>query len=273
MKSYLGSGALLVSLLITQAGAAAEICQVVLPDNLQQGSLVRAQANPAIRLSFQGRTLARTAEGAFVFGLAYNAPETMALQATGPGCNVELRFPVAQRRYRVERVSGVPQNTVTPDPETAKRIAAEGAMITAARAIDSKGLDWQTPLIWPARGRESGVYGSQRILNGTPGSPHLGLDMAAPTGTPVLAALPGVVTLAHEGMVMTGKTVLLDHGFGISTIYIHLSAVDVKLGQRVSQGTRIGAIGSTGRSSGPHLHFQVHWYQEKLDPKLALPAP
>lgn len=247
-------------------------CEVVLPDNIQQGSLVKVHASPELTLSYLGRQLARTNEGAAVFGIAYNAPKTMALHAKGPGCNSELRFPVAQRSYRVERVDGVPQNTVTPDPETAKRIAAEGAMITAARAIDSKRLDWRMPMIWPAKGRESGVYGSQRVLNGTPGSPHLGLDMAAPTGTPVLAALPGVVSLAHQGMVMTGKTVLLDHGFGISTIYIHLSAVDVKEGQYVSQGQRLGAIGSTGRSSGPHLHFQVHWYQEKLDPKLVLPA-
>lgn len=247
-------------------------CQVVLPDDLQQGSLVRVQASPELTLSFLGRRLARTNDGAAVFGIAYNAPKTMAIHAKGPDCDGELRFPVAQRSYRIERVDGVPQNTVTPDPETAKRIAAEGAMITAARATDSKRLDWRLPMIWPAKGRESGVYGSQRVLNGTPGSPHLGLDMAAPTGTPVLAALPGVVSLAHQGMVMTGKTVLLDHGFGISTIYIHLSAVEVKQGQLVSQGQRLGAIGSTGRSSGPHLHFQVHWYQEKLDPKLVLPA-
>lgn len=249
----------------------AATCQVVLPSDLQQGSLVRGKADPNISLSFLGRKLARTNHGAFVFGIAYNAPKMLSLQAKGPACDSELRFPVQQRTYRVERVDGVPQNTVTPDPETAKRIAAEGAMITAARAIDSKRLDWLGTLIWPAKGRESGVYGSQRILNGTPGSPHLGLDMAAPQGTPVLAPLPGVVSLAHAGMVMTGKTVLIDHGFGISTIYIHLSTVDVKEGQVVSQGQRLGAIGSTGRSSGPHLHFQVHWYQEKLDPRPLLP--
>ena len=262
---------LIVILLAAFGNLSAAPCEVVLPDDLQQGSLVRGRANPLIKLSISGRELQRAQDGAFVFGIAHNAPKVMALTAKGADCAATLRFPVQQRTYRVERVDGVPQNTVTPDPQTAKRIAEEGAMITAARATDSRRLDWLLPMIWPAKGRESGVYGSQRILNGTPGSPHLGLDMAAPTGTPVLAALPGVVTLAHPGMVMTGKTVLVDHGFGISTIYIHLSAVDVKQGQAVSQGQRLGAIGSTGRSSGPHLHFQVHWYQEKLDPRLLLP--
>ena len=218
---------LAAALLGCSGNVSATLCQVVLPDDLQQGSLVRGQASPTISLSFLGRKLARTNDGKFVFGIAHNAPKSVSLQAKGPECDGDLRFPVQQRTYRVERVDGVPQNTVTPDPETAKRIAAEGAMITAARAIDSKRLDWMAPMIWPAKGRESGVYGSQRILNGTPGSPHLGLDMAAPAGTPVLAALPGVVSLAHAGMIMTGKTVLIDHGFGISTIYIHLSAIDV----------------------------------------------
>ncbi len=252
--------------------SAAAPCSVVLPPDLAQGSLVRGRGPTGSTITYAGRQLAQTASGDFVFGIAYNAAKVASLQIKGSACSATLNFPVTQRVYATERVNGVPQNTVTPDPETAKRIALEGAMIQKARAVDSKLLFWQQPFQWPAIGRFSGVYGSQRILNGLPSSPHLGLDMAAPTGTPVLAALAGKVTLAHAGMVMTGKTLIIDHGFGINTVYIHMSEIAVKEGQTVTVGQRIGAIGTTGRSSGPHLHFQVQWYQEKLDPALALPA-
>ena len=247
-------------------------CQVVLPADIQQGSLVRGRAPIGTRLTFMDRQLKLTSDGSFVFGVPFNAPKIATLFAKGKQCNGPLHFPVVQRSYRTERVDGVPQNTVTPDPETAKRIAMEGAMIQQARTIESDFQYWQQAFQWPANGRQSGVYGSQRILNGQPSSPHLGLDMAAPTGTPVLASQPGKVTLLHQGMVMTGKTLMLDHGFGISTIYIHMSAINVKDGDLVQAGQRIGAIGTTGRSSGPHLHFQVQWFQEKLDPALVLEA-
>ena len=202
--------------------AAAAPCSVVLPPELQQGSLVRARGPVGSTISYAGRTLTQTASGDFVFGIAFNAEKVMSLQIKGTDCNATLNFPETQRSYATERVDGVPQNTVTPDPETAKRIALEGAMIQKARAVDSKLQFWQQAFQWPAVGRTSGVYGSQRILNGLPSSPHLGLDMAAPTGTPVVAALSGKVTLAHAGMIMTGKTLIIDHGFGINTVYISL---------------------------------------------------
>ncbi len=263
---------MLIVTLLGHALNAAAPCAAVLPADIQQGALVRGHAALGSKLSFAGRILAQAPNGDFVFGIPFDAPKTAALQITGTNCSGALRFAVTQRSYATERVNGLPQNTVTPDPETAKRVALEGAMIQKARTTDSRRLFWQQPFQWPAIGRASGVYGSQRIINGLPSSPHLGLDMAAPAGTPVLSALPGIVTLAHSGMVMTGKTVLIDHGFGISTIYIHMSEITVKLGQMVAGGERIGAIGTTGRSNGPHLHFQVQWFQDKLDPALVLPA-
>lgn len=263
----------MVLLILTQAlYLAAAPCSVILPPDLQQGDLVRGRAPAASMITYAGRRLAQTATGEFVFGIASNAPKTASLTIKTSACSATLSFPVASRSYRTERVDGVPQNTVTPDAETAKRIALEGAMIQKARAVDSNLLFWQQPFQWPASGRISGVYGSQRILNGLPSSPHLGLDMAAATGTPVVAALSGKVSLAHSDMIMTGKTLIIDHGFGVNTIYIHMSELAVEQGQMVNAGQRIGAIGSTGRSSGPHLHFQVQWYQEKLDPALVLPA-
>ncbi len=264
----------MLALILAQGlfAAAAAPCGVVLPSELSQGSLVRGHAPAGSKLTYAGRRLAQTESGDFVFGIAFNAAKVSSLQIKGGNCSATLSFPVTQRVYATERVNGVPQNTVTPDPQTAKRIAVEAELIQKARAVDSKLLFWQQPFQWPAIGRSSGVYGSQRILNGLPSSPHLGLDMAAPIGTPVLAALSGKVTLAHAGMIMTGKTLIIDHGFGINTVYIHMSELAVKEGQIVTAGQRIGAIGTTGRSNGPHLHFQVQWYQEKLDPALVLPA-
>jgi murein DD-endopeptidase MepM/ murein hydrolase activator NlpD len=267
--------ALTLAVLIGNSGLAAApaaTCQVVLPADIQQGALVLGRAPLGTQLSYAGQALKQAADGRFVFGVAFNAAKTGTLSATGKSCNGALHFPITQRSYRTERVDGVPQNTVTPDPETAKRIALEAAMIQKARRLNSDALYWQQAFRWPANGRASGVYGSQRILNGSPSSPHLGLDMAAPVGTPVLAALPGKVTLLHQDMIMTGKTLMLDHGFGISTIYIHMSELAVKAGDLVQAGQRIGAIGTSGRSSGPHLHFQVQWFQEKLDPALVLPV-
>jgi murein DD-endopeptidase MepM/ murein hydrolase activator NlpD len=247
-------------------------CDVQLPKKIQQGQLLIGRAPIASALSFAGRTVKQAPSGEFVFGVGRDAKASVLRVKTAAGCNQAIKFDVAKRSYKVEKFDGVPQNTVTPDPETAKRVAREGALIQAARATDSTRLDWLVPLRWPAKGRISGVYGSQRIINGTPLSPHLGLDIALPSGTPFVSALPGKVTLAHEDMVMTGKTLVIDHGYGISTIYIHMSRIDVKKGDEVKAGQQLGAIGSTGRSSGPHLHFQIHWYQEKLDPALLLPS-
>jgi murein DD-endopeptidase MepM/ murein hydrolase activator NlpD len=131
---------------------------------------------------------------------------------------------------------------------------------------------FETGFLQPAQGRISGVFGSQRILNGQPRSPHSGLDIAAPTGTPIVATADGIVSLVHDGMVLTGKTVMIDHGFGLDSVYIHMSDISVEQGQRVRQGDPIGAIGMTGRTNGPHLHFGISWYGAKLDPQTVMAA-
>lgn len=247
-------------------------CGLELQPSLQQGQLVRGHVAPGALVRLEGHTLKVGAQGQLVFGLGREARSARVFVQTPAGCMGSARLQVAPREWQVEHVTGLPPTTVNPDPETARRIAAESARISTARAIDSEMMAWMEPMAWPARGRISGIYGSQRVLNGEPRNPHLGLDIAAPTGTPVTTAWPGKVTLVQPDMVLTGGTVLVDHGFGISTIYIHLSRVDVVPGQQLQAGERLGAIGATGRASGPHLHFQVHWFQEKLDPALLLPA-
>src|SRR5262249_39315201 len=158
------------------------------------------------------------------------------------------------REYQIQRIDGLPQETVTPDPAQLARIKREAEEIKALRAVPSRELEAFGTLAWPALGPISGVYGSQRILNGEPRAPHMGVDVAAPAGTPVAAAAGGVVRLAKE-LFLTGNTVLIDHGYGLTTSYAHLSRIDVAVGQRVRQGETIGAIGATGRVTAAHLHW------------------
>jgi murein DD-endopeptidase MepM/ murein hydrolase activator NlpD len=181
---------------------------------------------------------------------------------------------VKQRQYRIQRIEGLPPDKVAPKKEDLDRIAADATLLRAARGRFTLSSDFLGGFVWPARGRISGVYGSQRILNGEPRNPHLGVDVAAPTGTPVIAAADGVVSLVHQDMFFTGKTVLIDHGLGVGTTYIHMSRIEVTDGQRVKQGQRIGRIGQTGRSTGPHLHWGLTWKGERLDPALLVgPMP
>lgn len=197
----------------------------------------------------------------------------MRLQIThADGRRESHALPVRTRDWRIERVDGVPQQTVTPDPEIAARIAREQAEVASARARDDARSDFAAGFQWPLRGRISGVYGSQRIYNGTPRSPHSGLDVAAPTGTPLRAPAPGLVTFARPDLYLTGGTVLVDHGHGVSSNFLHLSRLDVKVGDRVEAGQVIGAVGATGRATGPHMHWGMNWFDVRVDPQPLLPA-
>jgi murein DD-endopeptidase MepM/ murein hydrolase activator NlpD len=160
---------------------------------------------------------------------------------------------------------------VEPSEEDLARIKADAEAIAKARARDSAEPLWDTEWRWPVVGRISGVFGSQRILNGQPRRPHYGVDVAMPTGTPVVAPADGVVSLAHGDMYFTGGTVILDHGHGVGSLYAHLSAVDVAEGTRLRKGERLGAIGATGRATGPHLHWGMTWYALNVDPALVVP--
>jgi murein DD-endopeptidase MepM/ murein hydrolase activator NlpD len=160
---------------------------------------------------------------------------------------------------------------VTPDPATEARIKSDQARVKAARAAPSDRRDFLSTFIWPAKGPISGVYGSQRILNGTPKAPHFGTDIAAPEGSPIVAPAAGQVRFAEADLYLTGGTVIIDHGFGIYSSYLHMSRVDVNPGQVVAQGETIGAVGKTGRATGPHLHWGLNWNETRLDPALLVP--
>jgi murein DD-endopeptidase MepM/ murein hydrolase activator NlpD len=268
-----GVGVLLA--LLALPASAAERLHLETP--VVQGALVMGTAEAGARLSLDGANVPVAPDGRFVFGLDRDAAASAKLVATYRDGSGETRVLAVKRRaYDIQRIEGLPPKMVEPDPKDLPRIKREYEMIVAARTRTTPAEYYREKFIWPALGRISGVYGSQRILNGTPSTPHYGVDVAAPTGAPVVAPADGVVTLAQPDMYFTGNTVLIDHGYGISSILIHMSELAVKVGQRVKQGDPIGKIGMTGRATGPHLHWGLHWYQVKVDPQLmvgAMPEP
>ena len=231
-------------------------------------------APPAAQIEFDGHALRIGADGVFVFGLARDAAARVELKIRGTGGQTQtLTLDVEQRSYPTERVNGLPQQTVTPSPEILARIEREQAAVQAARTRDDAREDFLRGFALPVEGaRISGVYGSQRIDNGVPKAPHMGLDMAVPAGTPVHAPADGVVTFAAPDLFLTGGTVLIDHGCGLDSSFLHMSRVDVKVGERVRRGQVIGLAGMTGRATGPHVHWGFNWFEVRLDPAL-LPQP
>ncbi|MGA9421000.1 MAG: M23 family metallopeptidase [Rhodanobacteraceae bacterium] len=273
MRRYLLAASATIGFLVVSIAAVAGD-RLTLPEHLRQGQLVIARAPPGSRVRFEGRELRIGSDGRFVFGLDRNAPESFKLDIRYPdGHSETIQREVTQRTYRIERVNGLPQKTVTPDPATAARIAREQQAVAKARTRDDPREDFLDGFARPVKGaRISGIYGSQRIDNGVPKSPHMGLDMAVPTGTPVHAPAAGIVTFAESDLVLTGGTVLIDHGFGLDSSFLHLSRLDVKRGDHVNQGQIIGAAGMTGRATGPHVHWGFNWFGVRLDPAL-LPKP
>ncbi|PRH81637.1 M23 family metallopeptidase [Arenimonas caeni] len=253
------------------AAAAADPGRVVFPASVQQGAMVIGKVPPGSEVEYAGRRLRVTPYGSVVFGLGRDAGEPAVVSVRRPdGTTATASIAVTPRDWPVERVSGVPPRTVEPPPEVAERIAREAARVREARQLDDARADFAQAFMWPVQGRISGRFGNQRIYNGKPGSPHSGMDIAAPNGTPVMAPAAGVVTLADDDLYLTGGTLLIDHGHGISSNFLHLARIDVKPGDRVEQGQVIGAVGATGRATGPHLHWGMNWFEVRIDPLLVL---
>ncbi|TCV97155.1 peptidase M23-like protein [Luteibacter rhizovicinus] len=240
-----------------------------LPSSVSQGGLVMGHAAPGSRVSVAGKAVRVGEDGTFVFGAGRDEGGPIDVAITAPGGSTQRqRLTVTPRDWPIERVEGVPPKTVNPPPEIAARIQREQALVTAARNRDDDREDFAKGFVWPVQGRISGRFGNQRIYNGDPKAPHSGMDIAVPQGTPVKAPAPGIVTFAAPDLYLTGGTILLDHGFGLTSNFLHLSRLDVKVGQRVTQGQIIGAAGMTGRATGPHVHWGFNWFGTRLDPLL-----
>jgi murein DD-endopeptidase MepM/ murein hydrolase activator NlpD len=263
------------ALVVLVWGAAAAASELHLEGVLVQGGLLRGQVAPGSAVWLDGQALRVSLEGRFVFGFDRDAPARAVLAVRRPDGREDRRvLGVARRTYDVQRIDGLPPREVTPSEQDLARIEAEAELIEAAKRRDTEGVGFSQQVAWPALGRISGVYGSQRILNGEPRAPHRGIDVAAPPGTPVGAMASGVVSLAEPDLYFTGGTVMIDHGHGVHSIYVHLQDVLVEVGQEMAQGAILGTVGSSGRATGPHLHWGIYWFDRALDPALLVgPMP
>ncbi|RWU12147.1 M23 family metallopeptidase [Pseudidiomarina gelatinasegens] len=267
---------ILVAILAIAATAQAHE-QPVTPDidirgALTSGTLLIGDVHSAERVELNGEPLRMTPEGQVVFGFGrdqHGAQELTLFDHHGRKFKKTLQ--IKPRQYKIDRVDGVPQQTVTPDPEQQQRAKREAAQVWTARnnALSDR-TDFLAQVKMPAQGRISGVYGSQRIFNGTPRNPHFGLDIAAPTGSPVLAPWSGKVILAENDLFYSGGTLIIDHGYGVTSTYIHLHKLHAAVGDEVAQGQKIAEIGATGRVTGPHLDWRINWRHERLDPALVI---
>lgn len=258
-------------LLPSAASAAASRLRIAGSD--EQGGLVIGTATNAASVSVDGKRLRVSEAGLFTFGFTYDRTEPANIVVRyADGTREERSVTPRKRDYDIQRITGLPQQYVSPPPEVQARIKRESAMIGAARRADTDATWFADGFDWPARGIISGVFGSQRILNGEPKAPHFGVDVAAPAGTPIHAPAAGIVSLS-EDFYLNGGFTHLDHGQGVSTCYLHQSKRFVKAGDMVKAGQLIGHIGATGRATGPHLHWAMNWFQLRLDPSRLTHTP
>ena len=233
-----------------------------------QGGLVLGRAGVGSRAWLDGSPL-RVAGGLFCFGFGRDETKTSTLRVVFEDGREETQSIVpASREFPIERINGLPEQYVSPPKDVLDRIARDAKVVTEARLINTEEEWFLEPFDWPLQGRISGLFGAQRILNGEPREPHYGIDIAAPMGTPIKAPGDGIIRLA-EDLYLSGNTLVLDHGHGVSTTYLHTSRMDVKPGDRVRRGQQLGLVGATGRATGPHLCWRMNWLQVRLDAALS----
>ena len=241
-----------------------------------QGGLLWGRVPPSSVVAFGGGPARVSKEGWFLVGFGRDAPPEAELEVTFPdGRHERLVLAVAPREYRTERIDGLPERKVAPrGEEELARIGREAELVRKARLIDDPRTDFLSGFRWPVKGRVSGVYGSQRILNGEPREPHYGIDIAAPAGTKVRAPAGGLTTLAEPDLFLSGGTLIIDHGHGLSSAFLHLARILAAPGERVRQGEPVAEVGATGRATGPHLDWRVNLFDRRLDPQLLVgPMP
>jgi murein DD-endopeptidase MepM/ murein hydrolase activator NlpD len=238
-----------------------------------QGGLIIGETAPGSRVYQDGESVRVSATGEFLLGFSRDAPATSELRIEGPDGSVTREtLAVAERDYRIQRIDGLPPSKVNPrKPEEIARIRKDSADVGRARARDDDRQDWGQGFIWPVQGPITGVYGSQRVLNGEPRRPHFGIDIAAPTGTPVYAPAGGIVTLVVPDMFFSGGTMIIDHGHKLSSTFLHLHKMHVAVGDRVEQGDLVAEVGATGRVTGAHLDWRMNVRQHRIDPALLVP--
>ena len=235
-----------------------------------QGHYIIGITDPSAEIIIDKKKIKVSKDGYFVFGIGRDRKFDLTITQFIDGEKIKIIKKVLKRKYNIQKIDGLEESKVTPPESVYKRIKEENNKIGEARAKNSDLPFFKNQFIMPVKGIISGVYGSQRILNGKPKWPHYGIDIAAKKGTKIQASSSGLVTMAEQDLYYTGGTIIMDHGHGISTIYSHLESINVKVGDEVLQGDIIGTVGSTGRSTGPHLDFRINWFQTRLDPMSVL---
>lgn len=238
-----------------------------------QGGIVFGKTDAGNRVLLDGEAIDTIAEdGSFILGFPrdYEGPAKITIRHED-GSVETFSHEIVDREFNIQRIDGLPKKMVTPDPEVMNRIKADSRQAREARKERFAEKFYNSGFIWPVVGPISGVYGSQRILNGEPRSPHWGVDVAVPTGTPVVAPADGIVTLAHPDMYFSGATLFLDHGLGMVSAFLHLSEINVKVGDVVRQGDVIGKVGASGRATGPHLDWRINVGPVRVDAQLLVP--
>ena len=235
-----------------------------------QGHFIVGQTENKSKIFIDKKEIKVSKDGYFVFGIDRDRKLDLVITKISDGKKEKIIKKIYKRKYQIQRIDGLDEKKVTPPEEVYNRIKEENNRIGKARAKNSDLVFFKNQFIMPVKGIVTGVYGSQRILNGKPKWPHYGIDIAAEKGTKIKSSGSGVVTMAEDDLYYTGGTIIMDHGHGISTIYSHLEEVMVNVGDEIKQGNVIGTVGSTGRSTGPHLDFRVNWFQTRLDPMTIL---
>ena len=265
-------------LITTVAVIAATLCWaddsiVRLQGDWIEGGMIIGYTELGATVVFKGEPVMLADDGLFVLGLHRDEDEPVELLITAPGGReYSARYPVTQREYNIQYVEGIAQNIMEPSQEDQDHIWRDYLETQEARKVRSDLREFLSNFQWPLRGPISGVYGSQRVYNGVPGTPHYGLDIAAPTGTPIAAPAAGTVILVNDDMFYSGGTITVDHGHGVSSTFLHMSKTLVTKGQWVEQGDIIGEVGATGRVTGPHLDWRMNWGDSRIDPKFLLRA-
>ena len=260
---------LFVAFLFMLISLPANASDISLKGDFIQDGLVIGKTRPGALIALDGGKVEQSDDGYFLLGFNRDAkPEAQLTVRFQDGTDARRQFKIKKRNYDIQRIDGLPKRKVTPSLEDLKRIKSERAQIAKAKRLRVRSAYFRSGFIRPVKGRISGVYGSRRILNGQPGRLHYGLDIAAPSGTPVKAAAAGKIAFTHPGMFFNGKTVIINHGLGLTSTYIHMSDISVKVGDIVVKGQIIGKIGKTGRATGPHLHWSLRLNNQELDPAL-----
>jgi len=257
---------IVISLLTFQFSNAVEF-----KGKFEQGAFIIGKAQKGSKIQIDNRNIRISKDGYFAFGLDRDRKNNVIIKIKENTNTKIIEKKILKREYKIQRIDGLPKKHVTPPPEVYDRIKKDNVLIGNARSIDTSYDYFKNKFINPIdKYIITGVYGSQRILNGKPRRPHYGIDFHAPEGTPVKAMMDGEITLAERDMYFTGGTIIFDHGHGISTLYMHMKDINVKVGQKVKQGDIVGSLGKSGRATGPHLDIRLNWFEVKLDPASVL---